>query len=47
MADSGKEVILNTLNLAGVTGFEFEYVKKRRNQLIKRPTTRSFYTLAI
>ena len=26
MADSGKEAVLSTLNLGGVTGFEFEYV---------------------
>ena len=47
MADPGKEAVLNKLDLLGVTGFEFEYVKKKGSQLITRPTTRPFYTLDI
>ena len=47
IADPGKEAVLNTLDLVGVTGFEFEYVKKKGSQLITRPTTRPFYTLDI
>ena len=47
MADPGKEAVLNKLELVGVTGFEFEYVKKKGSQLITRPTTRPFYTLDI
>ena len=47
MADPGKEAVLNKLDLVGVTGFEFEYVKKKGGQLITRPTTRAFYTLDI
>ena len=35
------------LNRAGVSGFEFEYVKQKGAQLITRPTTRPFYTLDI
>ena len=47
MAYQGKEAELNKLELVGVTGFEFEYVKKKGSQLITRPTTRPFYTLDI
>ena len=47
MADPSHNAVSQALNRAGVSGFEFEYVKQRGAQLITRPTTRPFYTLDI
>ena len=47
MADPSRDAVSQALNRAGVTGFEFEYVKQKGAQLITRPTTRPFYTLDI
>lgn len=47
MADPSHNAVSQALNRAGVSGFEFEYVKQKGAQLITRPTTRPFYTLDI
>lgn len=47
MADPSRDAVSQALNRAGVSGFEFEYVKQKGAQLITRPTTRPFYTLDI
>ena len=47
MADPSHNAVSQALYRAGVSGFEFEYVKQKGAQLITRPTTRPFYTLAI
>ena len=47
MADPSHDAVSQALNRAGVSGFEFEYVKQKGAQLITRPTTRPFYTLDI
>ena len=47
MADPSHNAVSQALYRAGVSGFEFEYVKQKGAQLITRPTTRPFYTLDI
>ena len=47
LADPSHDAVSQVLNRAGVTGFEFEYVKQKGTQLITRPTTRPFYTLDV
>ena len=47
MADPSHDAVSQALSRAGVSGFEFEYVKQKGAQLITRPTTRAFYTLDV
>ena len=47
IAAPSHDAVSQALGRAGVTSFEFEYVKKKGTQLITRPTTRPFYTLDI
>ena len=47
IADPSHDAVSHALKRAGVTEFQFEYVKQKGTQLITRPTTRPFYTFDI
>ena len=47
LANPSKSAVESALAQAGVSDFRFDYVKQKGAQLITRPTTRAFYTLAV